>query len=206
MKRLHELAEVVGGEIDVLVDSARGLELGQSVLETVTVDAVHDVAIHLDQPPIRVERETRIAGRGREPLDCDVVQAEVEDRVHHPGHRDRRARANGDEQRALVVAEALLGARLECGDVLVDLGVEAVGDGAARGHVRTARLRRDGETRRYRNAELGHLGEADPLSAEELPTAVRVLVEIEDVAHLRGESTRTRQGAEIRMVARSYPP
>ena len=206
LEGLHELTEVVGGEIDVLVDATRGLELGQRMLETVTVDAVDDVAVHLDEPAVRVERETRIAGRGGEAFDGHVVQAEVEDRVHHPRHRDRRARADGHEQRAPVVAEALLGARLERGDVLVHLGIEAVGDGAARGHVRTARLRRDGETGRYGNAELGHLGEADPLSAEELPTAVRVLDEIEDVAHLRGESTRTRQGAETRMVAWSSLP
>ena len=52
----------------------------------------------------------------------------------------------------------------------------------------------------------GHLGEADPLAAEELATAVRGLVEVVDVAHLRGESTGTRQGAETRMVTWSSLP
>ena len=33
-------------------------------------------------------------------------EAEVEDRVHHPGHRHRRARTNADEQRIRGVAEA----------------------------------------------------------------------------------------------------
>ena len=71
--------------------------------------------------------------------------------------------------------------------------VEPVRDLAAAGQVRAARLRRDREPVRHRDAELRHLGEADPLSAEELATAARVLVEVEDVAHLRGESTGTRQ-------------
>ena len=68
------------------------------------------------------------------------------------------------------------------------------------------RLRGDREPVRDRDAELRHLGEADPLPAEELATAARVLAEVEDVAHLRGESTRTRQGAETRMVTWSSLP
>jgi hypothetical protein len=54
----------------------------------VRVDAVDDLAEHLQQPPVGVEREPAVAGARRETLDRLVVQAEVEDRVHHPGHRD----------------------------------------------------------------------------------------------------------------------
>ena len=75
-----------------------------------------------------------------------------------------------------------------------------------RGEECATRLGRDREPVRHRDAELRHLGEADPLPAEELATAARVLAEVEDVAHLRGESTRTRQGAETRMVAWSSLP
>ena len=109
--------------------------------------------------------------------------------VHHPRHRDRRARADRDEERVALVAEALARPLLERRDVLVDLVVEPLGDLAAAGHVGAARVGRDREPGRHGNAELRHLGEADPLSAEELATAARVLVEVVDVAHLRGEST-----------------
>ena len=111
--RLDELAQVVRGELDVLRDAALGLEVGQRLLEAVPVDAVDDLAVHLDEPAVRVVREARVAGGRRETLDRDVVQAEVEDRVHHPGHRDRRARAHGDEERLARVAEALAGAPFE---------------------------------------------------------------------------------------------
>ena len=87
--------------------------------------AVDDLAVHLDQAAVRVEREPWVAGRGREPLDRDVVQAEVEDRVHHPGHRDRGAGADGDEQRVGRVPEALPGLLLEPRDVVVDLRARA---------------------------------------------------------------------------------
>ena len=65
-----------------------------------------------------------MAGRLREPGDGVVVEAEVEDRVHHPRHRDGRARAHGDEQRVVRVAEVLARLALERGDVLCDLGLE----------------------------------------------------------------------------------
>ena len=70
--------------------------------------------------------------------------------------------------------------------------VEARRDVASTCQVGAARLGRDREAVGDGHAERGHLGEADPLSSEELPPASRVLGEVEDVAHLRGESTRTR--------------
>ncbi len=140
------------------------------------------------------------------PLDRDVVQPEVEDRVHHPRHRDGGARADGDEEWIAIVAEPLAGSLLERGDVLLDLVVETGGHLASASQIRTARLGRDREPVRNGHAELGHLGEADPLPAEELATAARALAEVEDVAHLRGEYTGTRQGAETRMVTWSSLP
>ncbi len=99
LERRDELAQVVGGEIDVVRDTARGLEIGQCLLEAMPVDAVDHLAVHLEEPPVRVEREAGVAGRRREPLDGHVVQSEVEDRVHHSRHRDRRTGAHRHEQR-----------------------------------------------------------------------------------------------------------
>ena len=57
LERRDELAQVVGGEIDVVRDTARGLEIGQCLLEAMPVDAVDHLAVHLEEPPVRVERE-----------------------------------------------------------------------------------------------------------------------------------------------------
>ncbi len=201
-ERCHELAEVVGGEVDVLGHSPRRLQIGERLLEAMAVDLVDHLAVHLDEPPVRVERKPRVPGGRRQALDGDVVQAEVEDRVHHPRHRDRRAGANGDEQRVAIVAEALAGPRLECRDALVDLLVEPGRNVSAGCEVGTARLGGDREPVRNGHAECGHLGEADPLPPEELTAAARAFGEVEDVAHLRGESTRPRREAGRRIVAR----
>ena len=68
-----------------------------------------------------------------------------------------------------------------------------VGQLAAGGHVGAAGVGRDREARRHRDAERRHLGEADPLAAEELAPAAGVLVEVVDVAHRPGIYTRPRE-------------
>ena len=97
----------------------------------------------------------------------------------------------------MVVTEALAGALLESRDVLVDLAVEACGNLPAAGEVGAAGLGRDREPVRNGHAECGHLGEADPLPPEKLTAPTRVLGEVEDVAHLRGESTLDRRVGRI---------
>ena len=59
------------------------------------------------------------------------------------------------------------------------LGREAVRQ-LAGGHVGAAGVGRDREAGRDRQAELGHLREADALAAEELAPAAGGLVEVED--------------------------
>ena len=148
--------EVVRGQIDVLRDAACGLEIGERLLEAVPVDAVHDLAVHLDQPAVGVEREARVRRSRRRALrPCHVVQAEVEDRVHHPGHRDRRARANRDEQRLRrrrrsACPSAPRGAAM-CSSTSSS---SPSGTCPPRGHVRAARVGRDREAGGDGHAEL----------------------------------------------------
>ena len=59
----------------------------EDVLEDAVVDAENDVGIHLDEAAIAVVGEAGIAGARGEPFDGAVVEAEVEDRVHHARHR-----------------------------------------------------------------------------------------------------------------------
>jgi hypothetical protein len=115
------------------------------VLERLAVDAEHDAAVHGDEAAVRVVGEALVARRVGEALDALVVEAEVEDGVHHAGHRELGARANADEQRVVRVAELATHRLLELEDVLGDLLVESVGPAAV--HVVAARIGRDGESR-----------------------------------------------------------
>ena len=166
-----QLAQLVGAEVDVLASAGARLEIDERLLEPMAGDAVDDLAVHLDQPAVRVVGEPRVARRCGEPLDCRVAEPEVEDRVHHPGHRDRSARPHRHEQRIERVSEALARPFLECRNVRRDLGVEPRGHLAATAQVGAARVGRNREAGRNRHAERGHLGEADAFPPEELPAA-----------------------------------
>ena len=178
-----ELDEVVGGQLDVLLDPALALQRGELRLEAVAVDAVDRVAVHLDQPPVRVVGEAAVARPLGQALDRLVVEPDVEDRVHHPRHRDRRPGADRDEQRVAAVAEALPGVLLQRAHVRLDLLEQAGRHPPALAHVRAAGLGRDREPRRHGHTELRHLREPDPLAAEQLPPALAGLVEVVDVSH-----------------------
>ena len=171
------------------------------------VDAVDDLAVHLDQTPIRVVGEPRIARRPRLTLDGDVVQAEVQDRVHHPRHRHRRARPHRDEQRIGRIAEPLAGPLLERRDVLARPRRRGPPERARRCHVRAARVGRDREPRRHGHAQRRHLGQADPLATEELAAARSCLVVVVDVAHaaILAQGVRSRRATRTSSALATMP-
>ena len=60
-------------------------------------DPHHHVAVHLDEAPVGILGEARIARLLGKALDRGVVQTEVEHRVHHPRHRLGRAGAHAHQ-------------------------------------------------------------------------------------------------------------
>src|SRR5665811_2347839 len=71
---------------------------------------------------IRVVSEARIACALSQPLHRHVVQAQIEHRVHHAGHRDNCARADRNEQRVFTIPELFPGLRLQRLQVIINLG------------------------------------------------------------------------------------
>ena len=131
------------------------------------LDAEHDASVHLDEAAIGIPGEARIGGL-RERQHRLVVQAEVEDRVHHARHRRARAGAHRHEQRLAPVAEnpaGLVGDRAERG---LDLFLQIRRIGAVVGVEIGADLGGDGEAGRHGQAEARHLGEVGALAAEQL--------------------------------------
>ena len=105
---------------------------------------------------------------GDEPGDNVVVQAQVQDGVHHAGHGGAGAGTHGNQQRVLRVAELLAVDLLHLGEILVDLRLDLVVDLAAVLIVRGAGLGGDGEALRDRHAEIRHLCQVCALAAEQL--------------------------------------
>ena len=59
----------------------------ERVLERRAIEAHHDVGVHRDEAPTRIERESFVSSSRCEPCTRRLVETEVEDGVHHPGHR-----------------------------------------------------------------------------------------------------------------------
>ncbi len=127
LNSLGDLAQRGRVEVRVLADAAARLGRSSAWSNCSASTSMHDPAEHLDEAPIGVPAEALVAGQRDQALERLLVEAEVEDRVHHPGHRELGARADAHEQRVRRVAEALAGLALDLPDRLEDVVPEAVG-------------------------------------------------------------------------------
>ena len=126
----------------------------------------HHVSVHLYEAAERIKCKPRIAALLGQPLYAEIVQAEVENCLHHAGHGDGRTRAHRDEEWIARVAESFSRGLFEASEIqrhlLLEarrhLGVAQEVDAAAAGD---RKARRDGHT------EVGHLSEVCALAAED---------------------------------------
>ena len=163
-----DLFPVAGAQVGVDGDAETVLVVVQDLLEVVMAQTQHDVRIHGDEAAIAVEGEAAVAGQGGQALDGFIVEAEIQDRVHHPGHRGAGPGANADQQGVGGVPEGLAGDLLDLLQSRPDLSGQGVGIGLALAEIVDAGLGGDGEARRHRQAQRGHLGEVGPLATEKV--------------------------------------
>ena len=180
LELLGQPPEVVRVEVGVLrVGALRGLRLVELLLEPVARDVQHDLAEHLDETPVHVPGEAVVGGLRGQALDAVVVQAEVENRVHHPGHGELRSGANGDQQRIGRFAELLPHGLFQPLEMLFGLLHEARGEGVLL-QIGQAGLGADGESGGDGQAHVRHLGEVGALPPEEVLHVPVALVEVVD--------------------------
>ena len=180
LERLDELAQVVGVQVEVGLGVLLGLRGVQRRGEVLGVDAQHRVAEHLDEPAVGVEGETLVAGLTGQPAHRLVVEPDVQDGVHHAGHRELRTGADGHQQRVIGLPQPLAHRVLEGGQVLGDLFAQIVGRVATL-EVGATRFGGDRETGRDGQFEIGHLGEVRALAPEQVlhvPAAFSKVVDI----------------------------
>ena len=103
---------------------------------------------------------------GDKALNGIVVEAQVEDRVHHAGHRERSARANRHEQRVGGVAELLAAAGLEVGLGGNDLIECALGPDVTGTGILDTGLASNSKTTGNRQADAAHLGKVCAFAAK----------------------------------------
>ena len=113
--RVDEVAQQLGGDLGVRRRPGELLGRLEERVELLTGQLEDDAAVHGDEAPVGVEGEALVAGLLGQALDGLVVEAQVEDRVHHAGHGELGARAHGHEQRVGGVADGLAHGLLEPG-------------------------------------------------------------------------------------------
>ncbi len=165
--------EVVGGP-------RLHLQRGDGFLEKVAVGAHDRLGEHLDEPAVRVPGEALVTGLLGQAVDGEVVEPDVEDRVHHPGHGEPGAAAHRYQQGVLGVAQLAAHGLLQLDQVLGDLIVETgrqltlVQEGPA-GLGRYGEARGDGET------DVGHFRQVASLASEQvhhLPAALCKVINV----------------------------
>ena len=166
LKGLDEFLQVLGRKLGIDANAGDQAGLGQGVLEQVGIDTHDDVGEHLDKATIAIPGKTRVLRLRDEALDGIVIEAQVEDRVHHTGHGERSARTNRHEQRIGGVAELLAAAGLEVrlgGNDLIEcaLGPHVAGTG-----VLDASLAGNGKATGNRQADTAHLGKVSAFAAK----------------------------------------
>ena len=134
----------------------------------------------VEQALVRPPRELVVARVACEALDHLVVEPDVEDGVHHAGHRDRRARSHRDEQRRVGVAEPALERVLEAAQLALGVGEDGLGEPAV-AQVAAADVGAEDEARRHGEPEADHLDEARALAAEARGVGVAGGAEGDDV-------------------------
>ena len=181
------LVEVeVGLGLDLLLDRR------ELVLELVLLDPEHHVAVHLDETAVAVLREAPVPGLGLEPLHGSVVQAEVQDGVHHPGHGKLRPAPHGHQKGIGGIAQLLAHEPLELLEGRSALGVHLRRQHTSAFVVDVAGGSRDREAGRHGQARVGHLGQPGALAPEQV---LHVLVAV-----------RLAAAEEVHVLGHAWPP
>ncbi len=134
-----------GGQLRVGGHAGPLLGRVERLVEGGAVDAENDAAVHRDEPAVGVVGEALVVGLLSEALDGFVIQAKVENRVHHAGHRELGPGPHTHQERIARLAELLRHPPFQTPNLGEHLSGQAVGP--ARVHVGPAGVGRDGEAR-----------------------------------------------------------
>jgi len=162
-----EFLEVLGGEVGIALDTLLSLLGRQRIFVQMTRNTLDDLAVHLNEAAVAVPGEALVVGLGGNGRDGVVADAQVEDGVHHAGHRHHGARADRNQQRIVLATERAPGALLETLEPLGDLLAQAVGPLAVVVHRLHASRSRDGEAVGHGNAQPHHLRDAGAFTTED---------------------------------------
>ena len=158
--------QIFGGQVGVELRFHLLFAAVEHMVEIVLFDVEHHVAEHLDEAAVAIVGEPRIAALALQRQYGLIVQAEVEDGIHHAGHGELCARPHADQQRIFGVAQRLAHLLLELIQRLQHLFMDLVGNLVLVLEIDVADFRRDGEAGRHRQIRPAHFGQPGAFAAE----------------------------------------
>ena len=127
----------------------------QLLVRIVRRRAGHDPRVRLGEAPPRVTGELCRTFCSQSAFD-GIAETEIEQGVHHPRHRDRRAGAHADQQRTRPVSECPRGRGFQGTHSVAHVIPDRVDGGCGLGAITRAHLGGDAERRRHRQAVAAH--------------------------------------------------
>ncbi len=175
LETLHQFLQVIGVEFGIELDALLLLHRIDDHLERIVIflgyrlEAHDHVAVHLHEAAVGVPGESFVARLARQPGHRLVIEAEVEDGVHHAGHRGARTGAHRQQQRIGRIAELLAHLLLDERNALEHFGLDQLDHGIlAFFGVDRAHLGADREAGRHRNSQATHFRKVGTLASEEI--------------------------------------
>ena len=187
LEQNHQVLHVLGVQVHVVRHALLGFDLVDDLLKALLRQLHHHVGEHLDEPAVGVVGEAGVVGELGQPLHHHIVQAQVQDGVHHAGHGGPGAGAHGHQQGIFGIGELLAADLLHFAQVLIDLSLDLLVDLAAVVVVLGAGLGGDGKALRHRHAQIGHLGQVCAFAPQQLPHGAVALGEQIDEFLTHGE-------------------
>ena len=160
------LFQCFGIEIGIQLGAAALFLLFKGIVELTLGNLQHDIAKHVNEPPIRVVSKTRIVAASRQRLHAAVVQAQIEDGIHHSRHGSLRSGAYAHQQWVVAGAQLAPFHRLQTRQRFAHLAFNLWRQLAAIAHIFAACFGLNGKARRHRKAGIGHLSQARAFTAQ----------------------------------------
>ncbi len=164
----RQFLQVVSGELYILLHALLLLHGVDELLEVLLAHLHDHIGVHLDEPSVAVPCPAGIAGFLGDDVHNVLVQAQVQDGIHHAGHGSPCAGTDGHQQRILLVAELFAGNLLHLDDVFIDLALNLIVDFSSVLVILCTGLRGNRKALRHRKAQPCHLGQVRALAAQKL--------------------------------------
>ena len=131
-------------------------------------DTQNDVGIHLQETTVGVVSETFVAGSFRQTFDGFVVQAQVQNRVHHARHGNTGAGTHGKQQGIVRIGEFFADDGFTMFDAFLNLFFQIRGERFAVRIIIRANFGRNRKARGNGNSDSAHFSQVRTFAAQQI--------------------------------------